>query len=230
MTSSRVGSARRRRRPTRGGQVLSEDLIVDTSLRLIELHGAEGLSMRRLGAALGADATAVYRYFANKHQLLLALADELIGRTFAGFEPTGQWQRDLRTLAGLIHGVNLAHPRAAAVVTARVTGRPHELAAVETIIGILRGAGFTPARAVRHYHCFISLVLAFSALDSAMCSGDKAELAAETATWREVYRELPAGQYPNIAEGADLLVAQMRHSPFEATVELFLSALAARLD
>ena len=199
---------------------------METSLRLIELHGVEGLSMRRLGAALGADATAVYRYFASKHQLVLAVADELIGRTFAEFQPSGDWRADLRTIAVLIYRTNRAHPRAASVVTSRVTGRHHEVAAVETILGILRGAGFDRASAVRHYHCFIDLVLAFSALDSAVSTGAPEQIEAEAATWHEVYRNLPAHRYPNIAESAAELVNQLQKTPFYATLDIFLSAIA----
>lgn len=205
--------------------MLSEELIVDTALRLIELHGADGLSMRRLGAALGADATAVYGYFADKHQLVLAVADELIGRTFAGFEPSGDWQADLRAIAVLVYRANLAHPRAAPLVTSRVTGRRHEVAAVELILGTLRGAGFDRATAVRHYHCLISTALAFAALDSAVSTGDPEHVTAEEATWREVYQKLPAREYPAIADTADELVAQLPKTPFYATVDMVLAAI-----
>ncbi|QWF77702.1 hypothetical protein HUW46_01094 [Amycolatopsis sp. CA-230715] len=203
--------------------MLSEELIVDTAVRLIELHGTEGLSMRRLGAALGADATAVYGYFADKHQLVLAVADELIGRTFAGFAPSGDWLADLRAIAERVYRANRAHPRAALLVTSRVTGRRHEVAAVELILGILRGAGFDRATAVRHYHCLISTVLAFAALDSAVSIGDPGE----EATWREVYQKLPAREYPAIADTAGELVAQLPETPFSATLDLLLASIAA---
>src|SRR6476646_4497034 len=71
-------TARQRRRPTKQGVVLSEELIVATALRLIEEHGAEALSVRRLGRALGADPSSLYRYFRHTDDLMLAIADELI--------------------------------------------------------------------------------------------------------------------------------------------------------
>ncbi|MDX3213763.1 helix-turn-helix domain-containing protein, partial [Streptomyces scabiei] len=61
--AGRVPQERRRRRPTRSGVVLSEELIVDTALRLVGEHGPEALSVRRLGTALGCDPSALYRYF-----------------------------------------------------------------------------------------------------------------------------------------------------------------------
>src|ERR1044072_3612944 len=71
-------AARQRRRPTKPGVVLSEELIVDTALRLIEEHGADALSVRRLGRALGADPSSLYRYFRHTDHPMLAIADELI--------------------------------------------------------------------------------------------------------------------------------------------------------
>src|SRR5882762_9106527 len=119
MASDRVPAERRRRRPTRSGQVLSAELIVHTSMRLIEQDGSESLSMRRLGVALGSDATAIYRYFPSKDELLLAVADELIGRSLAQFQPTGQWLTDLRQLAVLVYRGNLAYPRTAVLSASR---------------------------------------------------------------------------------------------------------------
>lgn len=39
--------------------MLSEQIIVETVLRLIGRHGAEALTVRRLGAALGSDPSAL---------------------------------------------------------------------------------------------------------------------------------------------------------------------------
>ncbi|MGQ4442225.1 helix-turn-helix domain-containing protein, partial [Streptomyces violaceoruber] len=64
--------ARRRRRPTRQGAVLSEGLIVRTALRMLREHGTGGLTARRLGAALGADPSTLYRYFAGMDDLARA--------------------------------------------------------------------------------------------------------------------------------------------------------------
>jgi AcrR family transcriptional regulator len=223
MASDRVPTERRRRRPTRSGQVLSEELIVQTSMRLIEQHGGEALSMRRLGAALGSDATAIYRYFPSKDELLLAVADELIGRSLELFRPTGNWIGDLRQLAVLVYRRNLAYPRTAVLAASRVTGRPNEIKTVEMMLGIMRGAGFDDAEAVRHYLSFIDLVLAFSALDAAAQSGpgtDSSERA-----WRSGYASLPPEQYPNIAATFDELLPRLSSSSFPLALELFLTAL-----
>ncbi|WP_210587186.1 TetR/AcrR family transcriptional regulator [Streptomyces sp. GESEQ-35] len=223
-------AARQRRRPTKQGVVLSEELIVATALRLIEEHGAEALSVRRLGRALGADPSSLYRYFRHTDDLMLAVADELIGRTLRIWRPTGDWRADLRDLGLRMHAGALAHPRAAVLSSHRVTGRAHEIQAVETIIGVLREAGFPDAEAVRIYHAFVDQALAFAALDSAERVLPKAARDAEAAVWRATYARLPADTHPHIAATARHLMADMRHSSYPAALDLLLGAAAARLD
>ncbi|MFF4835778.1 TetR/AcrR family transcriptional regulator [Streptomyces sp. NPDC001315] len=222
-------AARRRRRPTKQGVVLSTELIVATALRLIEEHGADALSVRRLGRALGADPSSLYRYFRHTDDLMLAIADELIGRTLRTWRPTGDWRADLRDLGLRMHAGALAHPRAAVLSSYRVTGRVHEIQAVEGILGVLREAGFPDEEAVRIYHAFVDQTLAFSALDSANRGLPQAAREAEAAVWRATYARLPADTHPHIAAAARHLVATMRHSSYPAALDLLLSAATARL-
>jgi AcrR family transcriptional regulator len=223
-------AARQRRRPTKQGVVLSEELIVETALRLIEEHGADALSVRRLGRALGADPSSLYRYFRHTDDLMLAIADELIGRTLRTWRPTGDWVADLRDLGLRMHAGALAQPRAAMLSAHRVTGRAHEIQAVESILGVLRGAGFPDREAVRIYHAFVDQALAFGALDSAGTALPRTAREAEAEVWRSTYGRLPAGTHPHIAATAPHLVATMRSSSYPAALELLLTAARTRLD
>nr|WSX48792.1 TetR/AcrR family transcriptional regulator [Streptomyces sp. NBC_00974] len=218
---------RQRRRPTKQGAVLSEQLIVETALRLVAQHGAEALSVRRLGAALGADPSALYRYFRNTDALLLALADELIGRAQEGFRATGDWREDLRSMGLRIHACYLSHPQAAVLGAYRTTGRPHETRAVEQILGILRSAGFPDAFAVRAYHAFVDQALAFAAQDASALALPRAAREADEEVWNSVYGRLSADTHPHIAAAFPLLASDMRDSGYPFALELMLSAMAA---
>lgn len=217
---------RQRRRPTKQGAVLSERLIVETALRLIAQHGADALSVRRLGAALGADPSALYRYFRNTDALLLALADEMIGRALEGWQATGDWRTDLRAVGRRIHASYLANPQAAILAAHRTTGRAHETRAVETILGILRTGGFPDALAVRVYHAFVDQALAFAAQDAAAAALPPAAAEADAEVWRTVYGRLPADTHPHIAATYPLLAADMRDSGYPFALELLLTAVA----
>ncbi|GAA2213378.1 TetR/AcrR family transcriptional regulator [Nonomuraea monospora] len=222
-------AARRRRRPTKQGQVLSHAHIVETALRMLREHGPAGLTARRLGHALGADASTVYRYFRGMDDLILAIADELFGRAMTSFTPSGDWRADLRELGTRIHNAYLAHPQAAVLTASRVTGRPNEVAGDETILGILRGAGFADADAVRIYHAFIDQSLAFAILDAATLALPKAAREADEEVWRDTYARLPAATHPNIAATAPLLVARMNDSAYPTALDLLLTSAAAQL-
>jgi len=221
--------ARRRRRPTRQGQVLSHDLIVETALRMLREHGAAGLTARRLGLALGADASAVYRYFRGMDDLTLAIADELFANALAGWRPTGPWQADLRGLGLRIYHAYLAHPQAAVLTASRVAGRPHEVAVDETILAILRTAGFPDPGAVRVYHAFIDQSLAFAVLDAATLALPRATREADEQVWQATYARLPAGTHPHIAATAALLVAEMNNSAYPTALDMLLADATAQL-
>lgn len=220
---------RRRRRPTRQGTVLSEKLIVQTALRMLREHGSTGLTARRLGTALGADPSTLYRYFAGLDDLTRAIGEELTGRALDTWTATGEWRADLRALGQAIHASYLAHPQAAVLTASRVTGRPREIAVDETILGILRGAGFPDVDAVVVYHAFIDLTLAFAALDAgSLALTDEARVADEE-MWQSTYAELPAETHPHIAATARLLAGRMTHSAYPVVLDTLLNSAAEQL-
>ncbi|MGW1537794.1 TetR/AcrR family transcriptional regulator [Streptomyces aureus] len=220
---------RRRRRPTRQGTVLSEKLIVRTALRMLREHGGTGLTARRLGTALGADPSTLYRYFAGLDDLTRAIGEELMGRALDTWTATGEWRSDLRALGRAIHASYLADPQAAVLTASRVTGRPREIAVDETILGILRGAGFPDVDAVVVYHAFIDLTLAFAALDAGSLALTEQARAADEEMWRSTYAELPADTHPHIAATARLLAGRMNHSAYPVVLDTLLNSAAEQL-
>src|SRR4029079_7952585 len=76
MTSRRVRAV-----AARGAEVgtadvrVDADRIVDAALEVANELGLAGMTMRRVGARLGVDPTACYRYFASKDDLMAAIAD-----------------------------------------------------------------------------------------------------------------------------------------------------------
>ncbi|WP_328498432.1 TetR/AcrR family transcriptional regulator [Streptomyces sp. NBC_00414] len=225
--STRAPQERRRRRPTATGTVLSKELITETALRLIGEHGPEALSVRRLGAALGCDPSALYRYFRDTDDLLLAVSDRIIGDAMAGFVPGPDWVASLREMASRVRAGYLAHPRAAAMASYRITRRENEFRAVETGVGLLLSAGFPPAVAVRLYLAFIDTVLGHAALDAACKALPRERREADGQAWAEAYRSVDPESYPALGEVRDELHV-MAESSFDMAVDLLLDSLAAR--
>lgn len=210
--------------------MLSEELIVGAALRVLQYHGAAGLTVRRLGVALGADPTALYRYFRGIEDVVLAITDELLRRVVDGWEPTGLWREDMRELGLRIHRVYLDHPQAGVLAASRVTGGPHEISIIETVLGSLRAAGFPEREAVEVYHAFIDQMLGFAALDAAFEALPAEHKKRDDDTWGDTYARLPAETHPNIAATSRFLDESMRRSGCESALELLLDGIAARLD
>ncbi|MBZ4017824.1 TetR/AcrR family transcriptional regulator [Streptomyces purpurogeneiscleroticus] len=225
----RVPTERRRRRPTKSGVVLSAELILDAALELLDAHGAEALTIRRLGTALGADPSAVYRYYRGAEDLLLALGDRLIGEALDGFRPEDHddWAAALRDFGLRAYRAALRHPRVAVLSSYRVTRRPHEQRAVETGVGLLRRAGFDDATAVRHYHAFVDTVLGHAALDAAVLRLPADQRAGDEQAWSEAYAQLPADAFPHLHAVRDHLPT-MAGPAVEHALDLLLSALRAQ--
>lgn len=222
--------ARQRRRPTKSGQVLSERFIVETALRLLnDDQGGDGLTARRLGRALGADPSTVYRYFRNMDELALAIADELTRRATAKWNPTGDWQADLRSWGLSAYAVYLEYPRATVLSSPRVSGRPAEMAAADKVLGLFLSAGFTADAAFKAYTLFVSQLLGYSTYSSLRRSLPKEGKAANQSTMREAYGTLAVDDYPNIAATARQMATlpQLEHYPL--ALELMLTGLSAAL-
>ncbi|HEX4515907.1 MAG TPA: TetR/AcrR family transcriptional regulator C-terminal domain-containing protein [Polyangiaceae bacterium] len=131
-----TAAARPRREP------LTQDRIAKTSLELIDDIGIEDFSTRRLGAALGCEAMAIYNHFASKDVLLDAVVDRLIKDVSVPPKGLG-WEDRVRGFARSYRALAHAHPKAFPLLaTRRFRTRARNL--VEQIIGALLEEGFTP--------------------------------------------------------------------------------------
>lgn len=200
MNSRRPTSAKSRRRPTQSGLVLDKDTIVQTALRLLKADGTSGLSTRRLGRALGADHTAIYRYFHSMNDLEFALANELISQITEGWTTTGVWHEDLIRWGLGAHAVYMENPAAAQISATRITGGTSEIDGVDRIFALLHKAGFPPQHAVMFYELFISQLMAYSVWDGAKKLLPEEERKQDISRWKEVYSKASPDQFPAIAE------------------------------
>ncbi|MFE1229243.1 TetR/AcrR family transcriptional regulator [Streptomyces sp. NPDC058745] len=227
---ARIPAERRRRRPTRSGTVLSAESITTAALALIEAPGGNALTVRKLGAALGCDPSSVYRYFPDTDAILMAAADRLIHDSLQGLTRSDSWERDLRDFAHRLHRSMLAHPRLAMVRASRVTAGPAEAHAIDTGIGILLRAGYTPLQAVRRYRLFVDTILAQAAADAAAQNPDPQDRDERPdRTWSEYQHGFPTGEYPHLDAVRSELFA-MGEPTFPEILDLMIQSFAQQLD
>jgi AcrR family transcriptional regulator len=205
---------------------LTPDIIVSAAIGVIEEVGAEQFSVRRLGEALDADPTAIYRHFRSKDELLRAMGD----RTLAGVVdnlPKTSWRDCIRELCIRIRAANLARPALASLVRGAPPRRHNELLITETILAQFRLAGFETDAAARAYHAVIELTIGSGAIDSTVASMTAGERDRIYAEWRSDYATLDVEAFPYSVEVAASLYPTTADERFAYALDRLLDGLAA---
>jgi AcrR family transcriptional regulator len=181
---------------------LTPELIVDAASRLAENAGADALSIRALGKELGVDPTAVYRHFRDRDQIVLEVADRLLGGIVDGLPENLAWRARLEWLGLEIVRSFVAHPAIAPILALRTTRRQGEFRLAEEILGALREAGLSDQRAAVQHRVFDDTVMSYAAMISAYTAMDESSLEGDESAWSREYRALPTRRYPNIGAAA----------------------------
>ena len=190
------GSTPSRRGLRRG--TLTSQMILSESLRLLDEDGIEGFSLPKLGRALGADQTAVYRHFASKDDIVLALADRLIEEAMEGLAPQDCWVDTLTDMARRLRRTYLAHPAAASISSYRTTQGPAEIRAVDIIIGAMLSAGFEGAEAALMYRAVGDFALSWAGFEASFLALDERLQQRDRAAWARAYLAVSRSEHPNI--------------------------------
>ena len=138
---------------------LSRELILAAALDIVDSEQVRELTMSRLGKALGADPSAVYRHFRNKDELLLAMADAMLEQVAADFRPVHEPIENLRGMAWALRNGYLRRPGLAQVVAARFTGGAAEAQLVVEMLESVEALGFTREEAIPRTRALAEMVL-----------------------------------------------------------------------
>lgn len=88
--------------------------VVARAVEVLDEYGLADLTMRRLGAELGVQPSALYHHFPNKQTLLAAVADELLAR--ADWPGTGSWDERAAGVCTTLRDTLLAYRDGAELV------------------------------------------------------------------------------------------------------------------
>ena len=205
---------------------LSTQRVVSEAIRIADGEGVDGLSMRRLAAALEAGAMSLYHYVANKEELL----DAMIDVVFDEIELPSldvDWKVAMRAEAVSARDVLARHPWAISLMESRTSPGPANLRHREAVTACLRNAGFSVVMATHANWLLNSHVYGY-ALQEASLPFDTAEELAEMT--EDVYLpQIPADRFPYLHEsGAHLMaIGYDPSSEFFFGLDLVLDALEA---
>jgi TetR/AcrR family tetracycline transcriptional repressor len=165
-------------------------------MTIVDEHGLEALTMRRLGGALGVDPMTIYHHVPDK----AALFDGLVERVFAQITippPTGRWREDLRAVARSARATFLSHPDLVVLVGTRPPVTEPAFDLVEAITAIVLGAGLGEQRAADAFDCVGRIVIGHVLAEAGRPPGRGVSGGEEE--HRDAQGALPPERYPSIA-------------------------------
>lgn len=210
--------------------------IVDAAVSIVEAEGVKALTMRRLAAELGTSTSSVYWRFADRDELLLAVADrvthELYGAALTVDTDGLDWQGVLTVYGIAIRGSFRANQDLLPLIRGRTGVTPSTLQFAEEVLRVLVEAGFSGERLRDAFNAYTSFVVGFSVV----------ELARRPLSERWVkaipryLSSLPEDEFPHIAGSIDILREQaffLRSSgdvAFDGGFRVGLEAMLTGLD
>ena len=203
---------------------LSRDQVLRAAVALADEGGIGALSMRKLGQVLGVEAMSLYNHVAGKGDLLDGMIDVVFSEIGlpAG---DGGWKPAMRRRAISAREVLSRHRWAIGLMESRRSPGPATLRHHDAVLGRLRGAGFPIELTAHAYSLLDSYIYGFALQEASLPFGTPEETAQVT---REIAGQMPAGQYPHLAELAAAHVLQPGYqygSEFEIGLDLILDAL-----
>ena len=182
---------------------LSRERVLRAAVALADKGGVESLSMRKIAQELGVVPMALYKHLSSKEEMLDGMVDavmeeinEVVGEIDVG---SGDWKAVLRQRVLSAREILLRHPWAPGLMESRTNISLPTMRYYDSLVGLLRRAGFSIDLTHHALHALGSRALGFSQ----ELYDDSEELDSDALAMLQQM----AAEYPHIAE----MVAGIAH-------------------
>jgi len=146
---------------------LGREQIVQAAITYMDAHGAQALTMRKLGAELGVEAMSIYRYVPGREALLEAVVSHLLEGLPQRLDRslTQTWQGYIQAYSHEVRKIAVEHPSVFPLVATKHPAAPwlrpplRSVDLVEDLVATLSQHGFSDAQVVDTYRAFTSFLL-----------------------------------------------------------------------
>lgn len=185
--------------------------IASAGIALADAAGLGAVTMRSVAAAIGTGPASLYRYVANRAELLELMADQARGELAYDGAGTGEPAAWLLALAREGHALYLRHPWLLAIPAAPVPG-PNAVAFIERCLAALSSVDLPGPAKLETIGLFSGAIrlLAQTEVDQRQAGQDAAEWQSGLAAY--LAQIAAAGQHPHLAAAlADAPPADAQH-------------------
>jgi len=217
---------------------LDRQRILQAAIEFIDRHGLAALTMRRLGAQLGVEAMALYRYVPGREDLLDGVVDKVVDSLFDDddvpddihLEHSSGWPDYLMRLAHGVRRIALAHPAVFPLIASRPPAAPwvrpplRSLRMVESFLQNMQAGGFSDQAAVAAYRAYSSFLLGHLLLEVTQL-GAQVSLLDLPEGDPDAQASTDLDQYPHLKDLEPLLAQDKSAAEFEESLENLLDRL-----
>ncbi|MDN3355066.1 TetR/AcrR family transcriptional regulator [Actinomadura sp. DC4] len=221
---------RRPKKNTRQRRPLSQELIVDTAMGILDAEGIDALSMRRVAVDLRTGPASLYAHVANKDELLELMVDRVVAELEVPAPDPARWQEQIVEAGLAAHRVWTEHPGIARAALANIPVGPNSLRYAEGMLAILR-AGGVPDRQAGWFIDRVSLYLLADAFEESL-HHERGRTSEEDAQEylqqiRDYFQSLPPDRFPVITSMVGTLVGGTGDERLRFGLELMVRGLAS---
>jgi AcrR family transcriptional regulator len=132
---------RRPRKAAPPRQPLTQEVIVDTAIRVLDAEGLDAVTMRRVAQELGTGPASLYAHVSGKEELCELMLDRVAEEIRLPVPDPARWQEQLKELAREIRRVFTSHRDIALISMGRVPTGAHLLDVAEAELALMRSGG-----------------------------------------------------------------------------------------
>jgi AcrR family transcriptional regulator len=209
----------------RGGPVkepLSRDRIVAEALRLLAHEGKDGMSLRKVAAALETGPASLYAYVDD----LQALEALVLDRALAAVDVSGArrrgWRDRVKAVLESYVRTLIASPGLAALALSTIAVGPHALRIVDSLLGLLEEGGIDRTTAAWS----VDLLLLYAAAIASEQSHGHDAGNPEGPLARAI-ANVSADEFPNVHAGRDHLLSGEGEERFVWAIDVLTSGMLA---
>lgn len=194
-------------------------------MQLADADDISALTMRSLATALGVKPMAIYHHLANKEEIL----DGIVDLVFAEIDqpPTdAPWRTGLESRSASVRTVLGRHPWAIGLMESRRSPGPATMGHHDSVIALLRHAGFTHA-AIAHAIAVLDAYVYGFVLQEVSLPFEGPDDVSEIA--EQILEQMPVAEFPSFAEFARQHVLQPGYDfgdEFEIGLAMVLDGIA----
>lgn len=205
---------------------LDQRTIVDGVLDLARTEPSSRVTFKRLGEHLGVDASAMYRHFRNKDELVRASLDRLSGwAAEAGRSATGTWRERLEIVVYRTAELSLEHPAIGMESAVTDPAGPGDASAVEFLLEMLTEAGLTGDELIRYYAAVSGFMLAHSSAMAHEAFNRHPDARDGSIPWISTFGPVVLSDYPLVNAHRDALLAVDGMAVYRAGVSAILDSI-----